>query len=104
MDFLDQVFVFSVSGRVLFGLLCLIFASWCRFYAVINNALWHEANQPVLPSLVASGPPLNRAAAGVQGCLFASLLNLVALLLFLIGIDQIVFAGGFTNFAWQFVR
>ena len=104
MDFLDSVFEFAVSGRFIFGVLCLIFASWCRFYAIINQALWDQANQPVQPSLVATGSLISRAAAGMQGCLFASVLNVVAIFLLLMGIDQIIFAGGFTDLAWQLIR
>lgn len=103
MDFLNDSNEWVFSNHILFGVVLIIFASFCRFQAVANNKAWQDIFDPVQPNLTAGPSPVAKVGAGVIGCITGSVMNVLALALLLAGLDQILFAGSFFEFVAQMI-
>jgi hypothetical protein len=91
MEFLNQWTEFTVSNRTLFGIACLVLASYCRFRAVANFALWQAIFTPMPPHTTFS--PAAFVRVGLLGCINGIIMNLVCAILLVAGFDQIFFQG-----------
>jgi hypothetical protein len=97
MDFLNEIIEVAAAFRIWLGVLCIILAAWCRFQAIAHFGLWRRIFFPVQPSLIANPSPAANVRAGAMGCISGLVMNTMALFLFLVALDLLIFGGFFSD-------
>lgn len=94
----------SLDSHIVIALVLLGFAGFCLRVSESGRKDWARSTSAIKPSLDAKNSPMMQVFSGVRGLIQHLLFVVVAIILLLLGIDQLVFEGYYGVQAWDMIQ
>ena len=94
----------SVDSHIFFALLLLGFAGFCLRVSESGRRDWARATSAIKPSLEAKNSPMMQVFSGLRGLIQHLLFVIIAIILLLLGLDQLAFEGYYGAQAWSAIQ